>query len=369
MLTNRTWSDAPVIIDGANVAGDVRLPGCGQFCWDRVDAIKEAWKDQVDPVSTFVVFMDTRTGHRLGSSCKREYRRERDSNQVVEVEFADPEILLLAERTDGAVISRDFFKDARREHPWLDGNQTQFFTWIVEHGNVMVVSRDMGTPSDFSKTRAEERSELKGKGVDISRPAIERALLLSYRCDTDTCWLHKYDSGHYTGVPDLEDPNNPRCCACHQTLTVLGDAPRLVQVKFSDSKHSTIERRTIPPDTTMVIGRDASSDLVARVLNAERELISRQHAKLDWDGSTLSLTDLGSRNGTTVRRWTGRQTGFAPTVQVHGTVSLGARDEACLAGVLHITRSARTFTLEPDPVPIRQTAASPATVPQDLRNG
>jgi hypothetical protein len=363
---DRTWSDAPVVIDGANVAGDEHLPGCGRFCWDRVDAVKQAWRDQVDPDVTFVVFMDSRPARMLGDSCKQRYRRERDGEQVIEVEFADPEILLMAERTDAAVITGDFYKDKRREHPWLEGNQSQFFEWAVEHGHIVITPRDMGTPSDFSKTRAEERSELKGMGADTSRPAVERALRLAYRCDTETCWLRKYDPGHYTGVPDLADPQQPRCTACRQPLTVLGEAPRLVQLKFADSKHAKLERRTFPPGTSFIVGRDTSDELVARVLDADLGLISRQHARLDWDGSKLLLTDLDSKNGTTVRRWAGKRDGYEAAERINGTVSLRSRDEACLAGVLLITRSARTFTLEPEPMPGRSAAANPPTVLQAL---
>lgn len=364
-LSEITWTEAHVVLDGANVAGDGRLPGCSKFCWERVDAIKKAWQAQINPSATFTVFMDTAPGVQLGSSCKRQYQRERDSGGVIEVDFADPEILLLAERTDAAVITGDYFKDARREHPWLEGNRRQFFEWSVEHGHIMIVPRDMGTPSDFSKTRAEERSELKGKGADIAKPAIEKALRMAYRCDNEACWLCKYDPGHYTGVPDLTNPQEPRCTACRRILTVLGEAPRLVQLKFADSKQSKLERRTFPPGTSFVIGRDTSDELVSKVLAADIGLVSRQHARIDWDGSLLSLTDLGSKNGTTIRRWTGKQNGYEPAVRITGTVSLSARDEVCLAGVLVITRSARSFTLEPETMPGQCPAANPPTVAQE----
>ena len=359
------WSDAPVVIDAANVAGDEHLPGCGKFCWDRVDAIREAWKHQMDADAAFVVFMDNRPAMMLGESCKSRYRRERDRGEVLEVEFADPEILLTAERTDAAVITGDFYKDARREHPWLEGNQGQFFEWKFEDGRTMIFPRDMGTPSDFSKTRAEERSELKGKGADISRPEVERALRLSYRCDSENCWLRDYDPGHYTGVPNLENPGEPRCVACRQILSVLGDAPRLVQLKFANSNQTRLERRTFPPSTSLVIGRDTTDELVSMVLGGDFGLISRQHVRLDWDGSQLSLTDLGSKNGTTVRRWAGKKHGYEPATPVKRTITLHPRDEVCLAGNLMITRSARTFTLEPDAFKNRPARANPPTVPQD----
>jgi hypothetical protein len=362
---NKIWSDAPVVIDAANVAGDDHIPGCGKFCWDRVDAIREAWKQQMDPEATFEVVMDAGPGRQLGESCKQRYRRERNSGQVNEVDFADPEILLIAERADAAVITRDFYKDARRAHPWLEGNQSQFFEWKVEHGHILITPRDMGSPSEFDKTLAEERAELKGRGVDISLPEVELALRTAYRCDNKSCWLNMYDPGHYTGTPDLQIPGEPRCTACQQPLTVLGVAPRLVQIKFAETKGTKLERRTFAPDMSLVIGRETSDELFSTVLGEELGLISRRHARLDWDGSQLTLTDLGSKNGTTVRRWAGKRHGYKPAEPVKGHVFLHPRDEACLASVLLITRSARAFTLTPDALKGGLVGANPPTIAQD----
>lgn len=362
----QAWSDTSVIIDGANVAGDGRLPGCGKFCWERVEAVKQAWKRQVDAGATFIVFMDTAVGNQLGRSCKRDYKRERERGQVKEISFADPEILLLAEQTDAAVVSGDLFKDARRRHPWLEGNCDQFFALEVERDNILIIARNMGIPSEFSKTRAEERSELKEKGADITKPAVEKAMRMAYRCDTEACWLHKYDPGHYTGVPDLTSPQQPRCTVCQQPLMTLGEAPRLVQLKFTDVHRSKLERRTFSPGTSFIIGRDTSDELVSKVLIADIGLVSRQHARFDWDGSILSVTDLKSKNGTTIRRWAGKQRGYEAPVRIDETVLLRSRDEVCLADVLTITRSARSFTLEVETSLGQRRTANPPTVPQDI---
>jgi pSer/pThr/pTyr-binding forkhead associated (FHA) protein len=362
--SNRTWSDAPVVIDAANVAGSSELSGCGKFCWDRVDVVRKAWRDQIDPDAKFAVVMDTAPANQLGPTCKRRYRDERTAGAVSEVDFGDPEILRIAEEQDAAVITGDFYKDERRRHPWVDGNQDQFFKWEVTNGRVVIVARDMLVPSDFSKTRAEEQAELKALGADVKSPAVERALRQTYRCDNNGCWLHRYDPGRYTGVPNLRDPQQPRCAACGQLLIAIGESPRLVQVKFADPGRAQTERRTLSPDDFLVIGRDSSDELVSKVLGDGGGLISREHARIDWDGSRLSITDLGSKNGTTVRRWAGKQRGYEPELAVHGSTSLNPRDEVRLAGVLLITRSARTFRLEAEPILRRPTTANPPTIAQ-----
>lgn len=366
---HRTWSDAPIVVDAANVAGSEVLPGCGKFCWQRLELVRRAWREQVDPDATFVLVMDNGPIGQLGERCcKPLYRNERRAGAVIEVDFADPEVLRIAEETDAAIITSDLYKDHRRTHPWIDGNDSQFFGWAIDGGTVRIVARDMGIPSDFSKTRAEERAELKERGVNLAEPTVERAFRQTYRCDTQRCWLHQYDPGHFTGVPDLSDPQSPKCTACGQPLVALGETPRLVQVKFANLDRTRLDRLTLSPGDSVAIGREASAELVATLLGAAGELISRRHAQLDWDGSRLMLVDLGSKNGTTVRRWAGKQRGHEPAVRVGEPISLGPRDEACLAGALLITRSARTFMLEAERRPVSPPVGGPPTVAQGGAN-
>ena len=363
-----TWSDSPVVIDAMNVAGSTKIPGCSNFCWGRVEAIRTIWKNEVDPDASFVMVVDVKRARKLGPCCKRKYRTERETDAVKEFEWADPEILRIAEETEAAVLTQDFYKDKdlRERHPWLDGNRSQFFEWIVEAGVVRIAVRDMGIPSEFSKTRAQEQAELRGKGADVKKPQVERALRQRYRCDTESgCWLHDYDRGHYTGVPNLKDPDQPRCTVCSEPLTVLGETPRLVQLKFGDVARTRLERRTFSPGLALVIGRDTSDELAAKVLVNDIGLLSRQHAKIEWDGSELLITDLASKNGTTLRRWDRKKRDYQPEVEVRGVVSIRPRDEIRLADVLVITRSARNFTFESETM-INQGATSVAsTVTQD----
>lgn len=362
---NLSWSDAPVVVDAANVAGSEVLQGCGKFCWGRVALVTEAWRSQIDPNAVFILVMDKRPALRLGEHCRSTYRADVRKGAVIEVDFADPEVLRLAEERDSAVISGDFYKDHRRTHPWLDGNESQFFGWTLDSDVVEIVQRTMGVPSDFSKTRAEERAELKGQGFDITRPNVQRALQLEYRCDTTTCWLHQYDPGRYTGLPDLSDPSTPRCMTCRQPLTSLGESPKLVQIKFADKTRSNTERLTLSPGDSIELGRDSSAALVARLLGVDSELISRHHARVDWDGGRLTIEDLRSKNGTTVRCWSGKQRGFEPPRRIGEKCTLGPRDEACLAGAMYVTRSARTFTLQVGEPPKPTLGAGSPTTAQD----
>jgi hypothetical protein len=88
---------------------------------------------------------------------------------------------------------------------------------------------------------------------------------------------------------------------------------------------------------------------VLGVLESDINLISHQHLRIEWDGSNLLITDLGSKNGTTLRRWAGKLHGYDKISPLEGTVKLLARDEVCLARTLLITRSARSFMLEHEP--------------------
>lgn len=53
------------------------------------------------------------------------------------------------------------------------------------------------------------------------------------------------------------------------------------------------ERRTLQPTVGMVVGRDASCDLVV-----DASVVSRRHARIEPSGGRLWLEDLGSTNGT-----------------------------------------------------------------------
>lgn len=343
----RASVDIPVVIDGSNAAGDPSLPGCGKFCWGRVESLQRLWTQLIHPVTEFHVIVDESLAPQLGAHCKGAYRAASASKNFMTFPFADPEILRTAEINDAVVLTLDFYRDHRRSNPWIDGSTTRFIGWKSSGTSLVFGFRDMGVPSDFSKTRAEEAAEFKGRGLNASRPEIRDALRTAFRCDTPTCWVHRYDPGRFTGVPDLADLSNPKCPGCRQKLVNLGAAPRLVQLKLSNANQTRLERRTLAPGGFLEIGRDTNRNLLAGLLGEDLSSVSRRHARFNWDGETLTCVDLGSSNGTRRIPWNSKnKKNDVPVIITSSAQVLQPRDEVQIGRVLRITRSAREFLYE-----------------------
>lgn len=339
--------DVPVVIDASNVAGDASTTGCGRFCWNRVEELQQRWKKSIDSNTRFLIVVDESVVPQLSSHCKLMYRAASESKDFRVVRFADPEVLHLAEVHDALVVTRDFYRDQRRSHPWLDGSVTRFIGWQSTDDGLVFGFRDMGVPSDFSKTHAEEAAEFKGRGLSIARPEIRQVLSRAYRCDNLNCWVHKYDPGRFTGVPDFSSIKEPKCPSCGELLVDLGTAPRLVQIKISSLDRTRLERRTLSPGSSFEIGRDSSEDMLRRLLRQDWLAISRRHARIVWNGERLTCADLGSRNGTQRIPWEGKGRGYGESVAVQMSPTvLMPRDEIQIGRVLRVTRSAREFVLE-----------------------
>lgn len=343
----RASADAPVVIDGSNVAADQSLPGCGRFCWGRVELLQQFWRQFIQATTEFHVIVDESVAPQLGAHCKGAFRTASATKNFMTFPFADPEILRTAEVNDAVVLTLDFYRDHRRSNPWIDGSTTRFIGWKASGTSLVFGFRDMGVPSDFSKTRAEEAAEFKGRGLNASRPEIRDALRTAYRCDTPTCWVHRYDPGRFTGVPDLSDVRNPKCPSCRRGLVSLGKSPRLVQLKLLNTNQTRLERRTLAPGGVLEIGRESNRDLLAGLLGEDLSAVSRRHARFGWDGETLTCVDLGSRNGTKRIPWNGKFRKYEDSVVVSNLAQvLNPRDEIQIGRVLRVTRSAREFLLE-----------------------
>lgn len=346
LTVRNDWIDATVVVDASNIARDESLTGCSPTCWKRVETIINEWTAQLDPDALCHVIIDAGVASRLGRCCNSQYRHWRSKGAVDEVPFADPEILRTATLTGASVLSRDYFRDARRSFPWIDGDTSRFFDWSVSHDVVVFAPRSMGTPSEFSKSEHEERSEYKGRGVDIRRPEVRHALSRNYRCDTSTCWLHSFNPTRYTGMPDFPRDSAPLCNACRHPLTDIGPAESLVQVKIAVSGAPTVDRRTLSPGELLVVGRDSLHPDLHTALGSRLSQVSRKHVSLEWDGEHLITTDLASKNGTTIRRWLPHQHELDSPQVLKDLTVLHQRDEITLSRLVVITRSGRKFVHE-----------------------
>ncbi len=335
-----------MVVDVSNIVRDLQLPGCSPCCWDRVELVLNAWRDQIDPDAAFYLVIDTRSAKRLGTDCIEKYRRASRAGDVREYSYADPEILSFAEQTAAAVLTGDYYRDERRKFPWVDGNTDRFFHWRFQSGVAKIVPRTMGIPTEFSKSRAEERTELKGLGADLSIRDVQQGLTNSYRCDNRDCWRHQFSPDLFIGIPDLTEPLSPRCSTCGSQLVMLGETGQVVQLKLWAKDSDSVRRVTLTRGQSVVVGRATEPKLIAELLGQDAHEISRRHAIIEWDGTTLRVADLGSKNGTSLLRWEQRTRCLQAPETVTDSTDVGPRDQISLAAVLNIQRSGRKYYLE-----------------------
>jgi predicted nuclease of predicted toxin-antitoxin system len=323
----------------------------------------------IHPTTEFLVVVDESLAPQLGAHCKGAFRTASGLKTLTIIPFADSEILRNAELNDTVVLSLDFYRDHRRSNPWIDGSSTRFIGWKASGTDLVFGFREMGVPSDFSKTRAEEVAEFKGRGINASRPEVREALRNAFRCDTSACWVHRYDPGRFTGVPNLSDVRNPKCPSCGQKLVNLGEAPKLVQLKLTNTNQTRLERLTLAPGGVLEIGRESNRNLLSSLLGNDFSAISRRHALFNWNGETLTCIDLGSSNGTKRIPWNSKDKKYDDSVTVSNLAQvLKPRDEIQIGRVLRVTRSAREFLL--DDVATTTEASQSINIPtQTLRHG
>lgn len=339
-----------VVVDVSNVARDNSLAGCGaDACWDRVELIRRAWRDLAGSDAGVLLVADASLGAHLGGHCRQTFHRLRTSRDVLVHDFADSEILGIAEVNDAAIISRDYFKDHRSSFPWIQGNTDRFFTWTRSQGAVRLESRDMGVATEFTMSRRQEEGELKGGGIDVRSGRNLEAARHKYRCNTGSCLWHQWNRDVLLSSPTVDATGVARCPGCREALEDLGVIDRLVQVKLRGSTDRTV-RVHITPGVPLIIGRDGeiAGDITA-LLGGEAAKISRRHAALSWDGSNLTIEDLGSTNGTFVEPWLAERRTYGSPERVADVWQLRPRDRVRIGSTLTITRSGRRFHRSDDP--------------------
>lgn len=108
--------------------------------------------------------------------------------------------------------------------------------------------------------------------------------------------------------------------------------------------------------SSLIIGRDVRHDII---INEEQ--ISRDHARLSLDGGALTVTDLGSTNGTSVNGQ--RLTPHTPRAIAAGDV-IGLGENVTLACTLVVTDpEATVIRTEAPPPPPPPPVAEPAYTP------
>ncbi|MGW2424776.1 FHA domain-containing protein [Streptomyces sp. NPDC001709] len=268
---------------------------------------------------------------------------------VEELEDADGRVLELCEMTGIPVITYDYYRDARVEFPFLQGNTDDFLQPTpAPDGTVRLMPLDMGVASDAQISRKSEETVLKKQGLlGPQRKPRSEVVRRNWRCPDDRCTLYDTRKGSSVMLPRMR--GGVPTCDLH-SLELVDDGPRTAtaQVKLM-LDGACVARFTLEDGSTVRIGRRPGPNGIALhgLVPAERAArISRVHVELRVTGGVVRVEDVSSY-GT---RWrpTAGKTGPGPWRDL-GT---GARrefrggDELELTEGVVLARSGRRFPTE-----------------------
>lgn len=355
-----------LVVDLSNVCRDRALGvGTGEAAWGRFVRVMHAWREQMGGVPAGIAIADASLLRRLTSSDLQQLRVAEGMGIVRSVKgTADPEILELASIHGARVLSDDRFRDYRGRHPWIQGCTDRFFVWESSGGRLKIVAVDMERSSPFTVSRYAEIGELRAHGLD-ARSASDRALLRrAYRCPNPDCLSARWHPDSLLLPPRLRG-DQPRCPSCEGPLIDLGPRPAAIKLVLQWRRGAKLPERTLEEGQELELGRgDLTTD------DPRRARISRRHLLLDMHDGRLRARDLGSRNGTMLLRWLGRQREYAPAVTLGvKPVTLAERDLLVLAGALYMRRSGERFAIAlPELVDIpRDTGGTTDVPPTSMR--
>lgn len=290
--------------------------------WSILEDVVSAWRKDRDAKAVFMLVADRSLRRYLdpwGNEQLTRWQRERRAR--VEP-FADRVILELATKYPHAVvITRDLYRDLRREFPWVQGSD-RFFSPVLDRA-ISFRGNNMAPIENREISRFAEAADLKPLGM--TSPEAKHELNFEWACNSTGC--------AWGGAPAIEaDPGYRNgavvCPECRQPARRVGarDLTRELVLCLGEDE---AERIPITDGTRIVFGRGRGEVRydVRELLDHDRAtLISRDHLAVANEGGKLKVLDLGSKNGTVLIRSGAVSALTADVVQI-----LGPNDRISLA--------------------------------------
>ncbi|MGW3123589.1 NYN domain-containing protein [Streptomyces sp. NPDC001107] len=275
-----------VIIDASNVAATRTR----RWPFSRVVEVRDAWlRDH--PGAGAIAVLDASVRRFLDD---QHLLQQAERAQWLEVRRgdADDRILALAVKFNAGIVSGDKFRYARREHPWLQGNDSRVWgvSWVG--GRVVFVPRRLGVATDEEIER--DREKKRSKAGLLPEDAEVR-----FRCTSspDAC-LRGGEVLLPRHVNKDRDRWYCRSCSCEAVEILvepplpddLGTGPVQVTVRHG----FTVRRILTVPAEGLALGRASRrhpevTDVTDGLTRDDADTISRLHVRiyLDDDGNPL----------------------------------------------------------------------------------
>lgn len=278
---------------------------------------------------------------------RRELKTLRQEQKVRVVPGADPVILGLAEaHRSSLILSNDYFRGHRRRHPWIQGCTDRFVGWRATPDGLELLDRDMGTVGWYTISQHEERDECVARGLRVDDDEDCWVLGRAYRCDNVNCLHTLLGTGDAAVRPSRR--GGRLVCSCDGPLDDVGALPSAIELVFSVGKRE-LGRLAVVAGERLELGRDRLATLESNGVPAkDLALVSRRHAALTWTASgVVVVEELGSTNGSAVRRWDRvRGCALVPADLPAGErTELRPRDVLRLADLVDVRRSGRRFVV------------------------
>lgn len=286
----------------------------------------------------------------------REYGRLLAARQLTVAPVADVEILARARDRARHVISRDHFVEYRRQHPWIEASPGRFHCWRVERGQVGITESGITPRSAQDVSRAVEFKELRQHRLDPRNPRYNAILGSRWQCRDKLCPESAHWQGHLLVLPMVTSGGEPRCPTCGGPLASLGARERLSEIVVEDSASGQeIMRFPLELGSPVIVGRGMSLKGVNLQVYGDPafrsavERVSRRHLMLRAEEPRagtqrrLVATDLGSSNGTRVRRAAGTGLSKAKAIPANTETLVMEGDQLVLGDAITVRLSGKKY--------------------------
>lgn len=300
--------EGPVlVIDASNVCRDDRLHPVGvEASWGRIDALLDAIDRSriIDYVGYFLV-ADESLRNRLSREDRDAFDHRLALGELEQLRVADTRLVELtfgktSPFASAVIASNDYLDDFRRSHPEID--HAMAVSWGADDsGRPTPVLRPFGERAHQLLSGKEEEGELKRRRLERRRVQDEAARWY-FRCRSTSCALAQFWPERLEELPAYDSATGQFVCpglGCGRPLERLGERrPAVLLVVFKDGD----EAARLLVEDGVEVGRSDASRCIGLSRFFACPAVSRHHVRVSVERDDVFVEDLGSKNGSALRR-------------------------------------------------------------------
>ena len=350
-----TWD---AVIDVSNVCWSPHLPPVNRPTplWHRLELVLAAWRELHGSRTQFMLVADESLVRVLDDVT--EYRKLRDSGELVTRPVADSLILELAWDRGLHVITRDHYVDYRALHPWIENLPERFHCWSTANGRVRIEPLDIVPRSAQTVSEAVEAKDLKRTKLNSKNPLHRKILGTRWKCANTLCVEAAQWQDQLLVWPVVSPRGIALCPTCDTPLQELGPRDPLYEVAVEHrGSHEEILRFPLEVNSPVIVGRGSALKGINLALpqvpfRSAAMQVSRQHLlmrieEVNGKNRRMVVIDLESTNGTAVQRWKGTTFQQPKPLSPNRESILGSRDRLILADAVNLRLSGKRYVSHP----------------------